>query len=467
MMSGEDSGLPGNGTLTPEEELKLCYEDLAQRALEMDGPSLANACIIGGVLSITACTLVLVSFSILRRHYPHLANRVSLRLAIQAITFDLFYAIFILLSALPTDYNDPLCSWTMAIQIVFLLMSLFTTFSISLNLLLVFVLKFKTTPKYERAYNVVCLLLSCTIASLALAFRAFGWDGTECFYYDDPCLGMDYSKALAWQWATYYVWIAFVLAFCTGCGILFYFKATRPMRKLVKESAKMRDMFNDTYLSICQAVDSIKWYCVVPFFSQFFVVLAAVQMFTRGQAEVWIWWAANFSSASQGLFSSIVFFCFDPSAALCRKGLISYIVRKHYLSYFKFDAAFAPNLSGFHITRAGLSFTRISDAGSLAAPGSVSYPSAEEVVTTAQFMDKLHMVRVKVPKHPWLFSFIRRYLLREQHVFDYAAELAGRPKSIDRLNVTSAPPLNGNPDGAVSMISNEFHAQAEKDLAFL
>ncbi|KAI9091151.1 hypothetical protein DFS34DRAFT_334370 [Phlyctochytrium arcticum] len=412
-------------TLTPEETLEKCYEELATWGRENnDGAALARATEIGSYMSIIACCSVLFAYFFLRSKYPHLTNRVSLRLAVTGSVYDLLYSVFMLLSAIPQGFNNRLCPASMSLQILFLLMSLFTSLLISFNLLLVFVLKFKTTDKYERAYNVGCVLVAVIIAAVPLGFGAFGWDGTECFYYFDECLGMDLFSSLAWQWGTYYSWVLMVVVFCSISGFIFYWKASRPMAQLVHDSqiksqVFQKEQFNDTYVAMCKAVHRIKWYCLVPLVAQGPVVFIGVWDFVHDETPVWLWWIANFTCASQGLLNASVFFIFDPSIAYSFRRLRAHIVRKYYLSYFEIS-------TGRGVSTVALNPSRQTSGSAInhpvaSATGTISKTLGRNAATgdklsLPELMEKLQLAQKATPPHPWIFKLVRKFLLKEEHI---------------------------------------------------
>ncbi|KAI8594208.1 hypothetical protein BDZ88DRAFT_503295 [Geranomyces variabilis] len=155
----------------------------------------------GGFLSLIMCFIVLVLFALIYCYQRHLYQRLSFRLVLAGTICGVFYAIAYVVSTKPRSPDDnPLCVASMFIQEVFLLGSLFCTTSVSMNLLLVFVIKVRSDRPYEKIYFATSAVLAFVVPMSALIAGRFGFDGSECWYILDEAddSGWD-RKTLAWE----------------------------------------------------------------------------------------------------------------------------------------------------------------------------------------------------------------------------------------------------------------------------
>lgn len=224
------------------------------------------------------------------------ASRISLRLAVNGIFFDILYAIAYVISSFPTG-PGPLCRWSMFFTVLFLLCSLFITAAIGLNLLVVFVFKVQKDRHVERGCYFAAGITAVVIPAVALGLGRFGWDGTECWYTFQEEVD-DFDVVFAWQWATYYGWILLTVVFSTVAMGMFSVAARNPHKGGPAQDSHAQKQFDKTNRLVRKAVDRIKWYCVVPLLGHVFSFTGDMYFHFTGVNVRWTMVVANFMSTS-------------------------------------------------------------------------------------------------------------------------------------------------------------------------
>ncbi|KAI8589597.1 hypothetical protein BDZ88DRAFT_506957 [Geranomyces variabilis] len=376
----------------------------------------------GSGLSLVLGSFVVCCMIMIYRFQPKLFKRVSLRLVLVGTCCDMVYALGVLLSALPTDYDqDPLCAASMFIQLVFLLGSLFCTASIGLNLLIVFVLKVRSDRPFEKIYYSTSAFVSAVVPLVALCAGRFGFDGTECWYsitHDSP---ESEREAFIWQWITYYGWVLLVCIFCLGCTILFHFSVARVAHPAANNATgtniheATNKAFKNTDRLIRRAVDRIRWYCVVPIVAHIWSLVCDTQAYVTGDQPKWLWATANFMSGAMGALNSIIFISLDPSFHMATSRLRVYLVYRHYLRHFTLvnpmnlssrsvaahdDSHHAPDTSAGGRFMGPMSLRQLT-TDALAAESGKAHPEAQ-------------LVPRKLIRKTFMYHFVRLFLLRER-----------------------------------------------------
>ncbi|KAI9001920.1 hypothetical protein BC832DRAFT_125150 [Gaertneriomyces semiglobifer] len=160
----------------------------------------------------------------------------------------------------------------MFLNVAFLLMSLFSTSAIALNIFLVFVMKVAKRQNLEKTYYIVAGIAAFTIPLITWACGRFGWNESECWYkwsIDEP-----YEPVVIWQWTTYYGWVMLVILFCTTSTALFWWSVRRPVsqdmtntaqhtlgEREVTHSLGIHAMLSETDRMVCRAFERITIQC--------------------------------------------------------------------------------------------------------------------------------------------------------------------------------------------------------------
>ncbi|KAJ3008507.1 hypothetical protein HKX48_008493 [Thoreauomyces humboldtii] len=373
----------------------------------------------GAGAAIILCTIVLIAFCLIHRYQIGLFKRVSFKLVLVGTCCDLGYAIGVLLSALPTGYDDDkLCAASMFIQDAFLLGSLSCTASIGLNLLLVFVIKVRGDKPFEKIYYSASLFIAVTVPLIALSLGRYGWDGTECWYSADDSDQASVANAFMWEWLTYYGWVLLVCVFCLVCTVAFHFSITPPasiaskaevadsvtgVGQGVKEASNKA--FRNTDRLIRRAVGRIRWYCLVPIVAHIWSLASDTHAYITGDIPTWLWVMANFMSGFMGALNSTVFLVLDPSFAAARSKFRVHLVYKYYLRHFKVSASSqsVPKMTSLDRSVDALQSLRQLTADVLHAEAGTSVLIPRQIVPTGP-----------------MFHFVRLLLLREEDVIRFA-----------------------------------------------
>ncbi|KNC96843.1 uncharacterized protein SPPG_07675 [Spizellomyces punctatus DAOM BR117] len=287
------------------------------------------------IVSIIASSLVLVAYGFMYWLRPAQANRISLRLSVIIAFSDIFYALFLLISNIPSVTEGPTCTSSVYLQFAFELLSLFATAAIALNLLMVFVFRMEAKKRLERWYYGVGGVLAFGLPLIALVAGRLGWDevNEECWI-----RSANDSKAstMAWKWGILYFWVAGISLFCTVVTILVYFFLKRtgvplPTTESTPSNPNNTVLFRRTQRIIQRAVSRIVVYCLVPIVSQFWnIVLDG--LLEAGKDPWWVYVLANVFSGLQGTFNALVFFTIDPAVSNIREELRRRIIKKYYLT---------------------------------------------------------------------------------------------------------------------------------------
>ncbi|KAJ3188154.1 hypothetical protein HDU85_005302 [Gaertneriomyces sp. JEL0708] len=326
-----------------DEEAYTGYDDL-NFEIALSRGSQASA-----ALSIIGAFSVIVTYFLIRKYQPKLAHRVSLRLAVAIAASDLISAIFYLVAAIPIGPSR-LCAPAMFLNVSFLLMSLFSTSAIALNILLVFVLKIPARKNLERRYYIGSGIAALVIPFIALVTGRFGWNGSECWYLWS--LSESYRLVVIWQWATYYVWVVLVILFCTICTALFWWSVRRPVINTLPDTPQHtlgindkeigvgnRAIFSETDRLVRRAVSRIKYYCAVPVITQTLTVALDVEFMVKEDNNPRIWLASAILLGLHGFVNSLVFFIFDPSVERAREKMRLWFIYRYYLRHFEVGTA--------------------------------------------------------------------------------------------------------------------------------
>ncbi|TPX65658.1 hypothetical protein SpCBS45565_g04997 [Spizellomyces sp. 'palustris'] len=446
---------------------------------------LANASKYGTGLSICMCTLVIATFELIRRYQPKLANRVSLRLAIAGTICDILYAISVLLSALPTGPST-LCTSSMYLQIAFLLMSLFITAAIGLNILLIFIFHLQSLKYLERLYYGTGAVLAISIPLPALLMSRLGWDGTECWYtYDES--GEQYRDAFLWQWATYYSWVILAVGFSALCTILFWITTSKPRNDGIPQSEidqRESRAFRETDRLLRLAVNRIKWYCVVPLIAQIFSLAADIQFYIYEETPPGLWWMANFMSGFHGALNAIVFFFFDPSVKHARDKLRAYIVYRYYLRLHTVDALHAPSVSSMQprtqltetspVLPSSDASTQRLDQSSVWSSQRLNRPAAGPAVDEFPSKENIELKLRCQPSNKLAFHFVRIFLVKDADKAKFILQKRNqlqkregpgmsRANTVHKFdNYVSETPTETSGNGVVKAMMDSIHAAHER-----
>ncbi|TPX66470.1 hypothetical protein SpCBS45565_g04430 [Spizellomyces sp. 'palustris'] len=288
------------------------------------------------ILSIVASTAVLVAYGFMFWLRPAQANRISLRLSVIIAFSDIFYAIFLLVSNIPSVTAGPTCTSSVYLQFAFELLSLFATAAIALNLLMVFVFRMEAKKRLERWYYGVGGVLAFGLPLIALLAGRLGWDevNEECWVKSVP--NESQASTMAWKWGILYFWVSGISLFCTGVTILVYFFLKRtgiplPTTESSPSNPNNTVLFRRTQRIIQRAVSRIVVYCLVPIISQFWnIVLDG--LLEAGIDDWWVYLLANIFSGLQGTFNALIFFTIDPAVSNIREELRRRIIKKYYLT---------------------------------------------------------------------------------------------------------------------------------------
>ncbi|KND03934.1 uncharacterized protein SPPG_01384 [Spizellomyces punctatus DAOM BR117] len=388
---------------------------------------LADASKYGTALSISLCTLAIVTFVLIRRYQPKLANRVSLRLAMAGTICDILYAISVLLSALPTG-PSALCTSSMYLQIVFLLLSLFITAAIGLNVFLIFILHIRSVKYLERLYYGAGAVLAIIIPLPALLTGRLGWDGTECWYANDQS-EEDVRITFYWQCATYYSWVILAVGFCALCTILFWITTRKPPNDAIPQSEidqRESGTFRETERLLRMAVNRIKWYCAVPLIAQIFSLAADIQYYIYDSTPLGLWWMANFMSGFHGALNTIVFFGFDPSVRHAGDKLRAYLVYHYYLRLHTVDTFRSTSVHSVQsrspltevpsVALSSEASTPRLDKGSMWSSQRLNRPAASAASSPVDELPLKDSTELKLrsqPSNKLAFHFVRIFLLKD------------------------------------------------------
>ncbi|KAI9106037.1 hypothetical protein DFS34DRAFT_42850 [Phlyctochytrium arcticum] len=444
--------------------------DLSKTALFMRAPSTneeqyADATKYGVYLSIPAGLLVVLTYILIRLFHPALANRVSLRMSLVITVYDTLYAVFNIISSIPTGPSS-LCSVSIFVQLVFLLLSLFTTAAIGLNLVLIFLLKVNKTKKLEWGYYFGTTIVAVTLPLVAFTQGRLGWDGSECWFTVDEDGGQ--ADAFKWQWITYYTWIVFSITFCTACAGLFYWSVRRPYRKSTLTSTGGEGgMMTETHRMVSRAVSRIAIYCLVPLVSQVWALASDVQAY-HGNPSPLLWMIANFMQGAHGFFNAIVFFCVDPSVSRARKKLRKSLVSRHYFKYHsvKFPQGHVYHSSG-SIPRDFADATGDMPLKPFPIQSRLA-PSTRNDTSQAQMTEPVIRLDAAPDSH-FMFHFCRLFLLQKGDEAAFIAQhLIKRRKQLERRQAAkrqlqaSGNALMFDPTSASDLPSPNFESSEER-----
>ncbi|KAI8804064.1 hypothetical protein BJ742DRAFT_776542 [Cladochytrium replicatum] len=197
---------------------------------------IVNSVSVGFCLLSALLSLMVVGFyQLMRKRYPALSDRVTLRLAVAVSLADFVFNFAYFISVLPNQENGWyfLCTTSTYILIMAGLASMFLVCSMAFNLLMVFVLnKPAVNSRIERWYYTVSAFAAIGLATVPLASGRLGWTRYECWYIYDE--NESFLNQLLWEWLTFYLWVAITVLFCTGCCILFWAHLTRRAKKLAR-----------------------------------------------------------------------------------------------------------------------------------------------------------------------------------------------------------------------------------------
>ncbi|KAI8809857.1 hypothetical protein BJ742DRAFT_213570 [Cladochytrium replicatum] len=197
---------------------------------------IVNSVSVGFCLLSALLSLMVVGFyQVMRKRYPALSDRVTLRLAVAVSLADFVFNFAYFVSVLPNQENGWyfLCTTSTYILILAGLASMFLVCSMAFNLLMVFVLnKPAVNSRIERWYYTVSVFAAIGVATVPLASGRLGWTRYECWYifYQNESM----INQLLWEWLTFYLWVAITVIFCTGCCILFWAHLTTRAKKLAR-----------------------------------------------------------------------------------------------------------------------------------------------------------------------------------------------------------------------------------------
>jgi len=400
----EDGGEPTYGGYT----LAQILEMIRQKKL-VDDAQLASS-----LISICFCFFVMCTYIFIRRFQPELVNRISFRLAIAVTIADFFYAAFqLMLTVASADYiyemqsplygNEYWCRTTMFFYLFSELSSAFLTACISINLLLVFVIKVRDTRKFERWYFIGAVLFAFILAVIPLAASRLGWDTTQCWfrptleqvrhmdedlsYFPEP---EEMAQVTYWEAFSFYIWVAICALFCTVTSIAFWVIIRAESRDAAQEldssitgsdisasitSAAGRSKTQKKKKSkmdslVHRAVFRIAFYCIIPLLSQAFNIAIDVIYLIESSVGYKIIALANIFSGLQGTFNALIFFTFDPGVISAREALRVWLISKFYLPYV---VSGYEQLQGQSITGGGGHYTA---SASGATPSMTKRPSA-------------------------------------------------------------------------------------------
>ncbi|RKP14973.1 hypothetical protein BJ684DRAFT_18657 [Piptocephalis cylindrospora] len=165
------------------------------------------------LLSMSAALSVFLAILYLRRHYPRLADRVSLRLTLATAFVDALYHLFQMISDLaePREGNF-WCTFSVWGYVWASLLSVFLTAALALNLQLVWFHKILLPVSFERLYYSLALAASLFASVPPWLFGAYGPDEVEgtCWFRD---LGS--HTALFWQWTSLFGWLCLSILYCS------------------------------------------------------------------------------------------------------------------------------------------------------------------------------------------------------------------------------------------------------------
>ncbi|KAJ3145274.1 hypothetical protein HDU86_001110 [Geranomyces michiganensis] len=375
----------------------------------------------GSAVSLVLGSVVILCMIMIYRFQPKLFKRVSLKLVLVGTICDMFYALGVLLSALPTGYDqDPLCAASMFIQMVSLLGSLFCTASIGLNLLIVFVLKMRPDRPFEKIYYSISAIISIVVPLTALCAKRFGWDGTECWYSIDRGDPEGERATFAWQWLTFYGWVLLICVFCLGCTILFHHSVARVSHPAAAGTSDVtgtniheatNQAFKNTNRLIQKAVGRIRWYCVVPVVAHIWSLVCDTQAYVTGSQPTWLWITANFMSGAMGGLNSLIFVFLDPSFHMATSRLRVYLVYHNYLRHFTLSTttnASSRSVFAHDDSHAGHD---ISMGGRVMGAPSLRQLSSDVLAAES---GKPHLVPRKMIRKTFMYHFVRLCLLRER-----------------------------------------------------
>ncbi|KAI8816829.1 uncharacterized protein EV422DRAFT_544147 [Fimicolochytrium jonesii] len=295
---------------------------------------------LGCGLSIGLCVLVIITYLLIHRFEPKVANRVSLRIAVFCSLLDLLAAVWYLVATAPslTGPDISLCGWSIFLYNIFQLASLLMTAAISVNLLIVFVFKKPHRSYYEYIYYGATFVISIGFPTACMARGYYGYtiSGECCWYTVDDDTYTE-EGARIWEWVTLYGWVVAISGFCFLTLVLFYISVSRPFKSDTStlENPSLatngkHNNFGETQLAIRRVVSRLKWYSVVPFVSQMFSILSDLAPL-KGDAMSVVYCIANFTAGAQGAIMAVIFFTLDPAVAFVREKFRGYMVSKYYL----------------------------------------------------------------------------------------------------------------------------------------
>ncbi|KAI9001640.1 hypothetical protein BC832DRAFT_593936 [Gaertneriomyces semiglobifer] len=382
-------------------------------------------------LSLFACLITLVVFTLLRVYKPKLANRVSLRLAAIIALADIVYNsgwITVNWGSVGPS-NTSTCAAAGFVTIFGGLLSVFLTFAIGLNIFLVFVLKIQVTSLYEKLYLAVASAIALALAITAVAADRFGFNGLECWF-KPPGVQTEesYNRTLINEnaWSLFYGWILVAVAGCAVFIIMFWIILKRN-EKLIATDLKSTLESNTSNNARAQAskkrskminrtVARISWYCIVPILSQ--TVNMAYDLYSPQQyGKDWfclfstctgLVMASVLLACSHGFFNAVIFLACDPTVAAGRTSYRKYLVRKYYLSHMIIPPNFAALQSASSVHKAGID--RLIDTV-YSSQNNVSL--ASQAQTQGQVELKLSDLIVDSrPKNAFMFHLVRITLLK-------------------------------------------------------
>ncbi|KAJ3182847.1 hypothetical protein HDU85_002450 [Gaertneriomyces sp. JEL0708] len=381
-------------------------------------------------LSLFACVITLVVFTLLRVYKPKLANRVSLRLAAIIAVADIVYNS----GWITVNFGNvgPSDSSTCVVAGFFTifggLLSVFLTFAIGFNIFLVFVLKIQVTSLYEKLYLAVASAIALALAITAVAADRFGYNGLECWF-KPPGVQTEesYNRPLINEnaWSLFYGWILAAVAGCAVFIVMFWI-ILKSNEKLIATDLKSTLESNTSNARaeaskkrskmINRTVARISWYCIVPILSQ--TVNMAYDLYSPQQfGKDWfcifptcmgLVMASVLLACLHGFFNAVIFLACDPTVAAGRASYRKFLVRKYYLSHMILPPSFTAMQSASSIHKAGIDRlidTVYSSQNNVSLASQAQSPSQVELKLSDLVVDSR-------PKNAFMFHLVRIALVR-------------------------------------------------------
>ncbi|RUS26078.1 hypothetical protein BC938DRAFT_471260 [Jimgerdemannia flammicorona] len=315
--------------------------------------------------SMASCSTVLVIYFGFRRHHKSTLNRISMRLTIQAVATNILFSAGQIISDVMTT-GGPLCTFSVWAYIFFDMLSIWLVTMIAFNLHVVFVNRKMSPLRFERWYFWASFILS-SVAFLPLFSNTYGFEEQQrtCWYIDGEN-GIGTRTIIAWEFATYYVWVIIATLYsivailfvmykirCNAINLIGSIDDTwawvrHDTPKLSSESDPEPSLRGNDVSRATMIVKRVIWYPVTLIVCNSLNLVNDLKIAATGTIFYPLYLGSFLATSSQGLLICIVF-CFDPAMLHIWREKRAGLIQKYITDY---DARFGDGKRSYFTTTA-------------------------------------------------------------------------------------------------------------------